>query len=63
MKLSELAAKIDLLRAEHGDLDALDDECFPLINVEVRQATDGELKYWGMDPKVPYIFAQIGSDK
>ena len=62
MKLSELAAKIEELRNIHGDIEVLDPECFPVYDVDVRHATEGELKYWGMDPKVPFLFAQIQSE-
>lgn len=59
MKLSDLAAKAEELRSIHGDIDVLDPECFPVCDVTVRYASEGELKYWGMDPKVPFLFAQI----
>ena len=62
MKLSELAAKSEELQKEHGDIDVLDSECFPISDVTVRHANPGELKYWGMDPKGSYLFAQLELD-
>ena len=62
MKLSESIAAQQKLLKEHGDLDLLDGEDWPIARLKVEQASEGQLQYWGMDPKVPFKFVRIVPD-
>ena len=62
MKLSESIALQQKLLELHGDLDLLDGEDWPVFDLKVEQASEGQLKYWGMDPKVPFKFVRVVPD-
>lgn len=62
MKLSESIAAQQKLLEEHGDLDLLDGEDWPIARFKVEQASEGQLQYWGMDLKVPFKFVRIVPD-
>lgn len=62
MKLSEALAKIEKAIKEHGDIELLENENFPVADIIVRIPSEGELRYWGCDPNDKTPIAQIIAD-
>ena len=62
MKLSEALAKIEKDIKEHGDIELLENENFPVADIIVRIPSEGELRYWGCDPNDKTPIAQIIAD-
>ena len=62
MKLSESIALQQKLLAEHGDLDLLDGEDWPILNLTVEVATEGQKQFWGMNVSEEFKFVRIQPD-
>ena len=62
MKLSEALAKIEKAIKEHGDIELLENENFPVADIIVRIPSERELRYWGCDPNYKTPIAQIIAD-
>lgn len=59
MKISQLEKLLAELKQLAGDVDVLDEKGYNIVDVKVRKAFEGELKFWGMDPKQEYLFAEL----
>ena len=63
MKLSESIALQQKLLEQHGDLELLDGEDWPISNLVVETATEGQKCYWGMNPNEEFKFIRIVPDQ
>ena len=59
MKISQLEKQLAELKQLVGDVDVLDEKGYNIADVKVRKASEGELAYWGMNPKQEYVFAEL----
>ena len=62
MKLSEAISKMQQLLEANGDIDLLENENFPVLDIIVRVPSKGELEYWGCDPNDKTPIAQVIAD-